>query len=522
MKIIHVLTNAAGVVVFCAAVVFSGAVLAQSPYILTSTDFSEQPIAGADTSVVLMPTGLDNVTLQAWPQATADQVRRAMTAQDFTGAAAQQLELLAPTGLEVDRLLLVGVGDPSGLPRHQAETIGAALSVRINSSNAEVIELNTGLIANADQAARIAAEIAHGVDLRNYRFDRYKSAPDARPSQSYHWRVAASAAADQQYTLLAAMAEGVFTARELTNLTGGDGYPAAFAEYALQRLAPLGVEVTILTPDQVLEQGMGALYGVSQGSQHKAHLLVAHWKGSDDQAIALIGKGNTFDTGGYNLKTNGDSIVQMQGDKAGGAAVVGAILALAGQKAAVNVVGVVPLSQNSISGEALLPGDVVTAASGKTIEVYSTDAEGRLILADGIWYARHHYNPRAIADIATLTGAKSTALGTAYSAMFTNEPEIRDSMTYAGELTQELVWPMPLNNYPGIIDSRIADIRNTGTPGAQAGAIFLQQFAEDTPWVHIDMASEALSATASGINPAGATGHGVRLLAEWVKLFADQ
>jgi leucyl aminopeptidase len=272
------------------------------------------------------------------------------------------------------------------------------------------------------------------------------------------------------------------------------------------------VEVTILTPEQVLEQGMGSLYGVSQGSQHKAHLLVAHWKGSDDQAIALVGKGNTFDTGGYNLKTDSASILQMQTDKAGGAAVVGAIKALAGQRVAVNVVGVVPLSQNAISGEAILPGDVLTAADGTTIEVASTDAEGRLILADGIWYARHHYNPRAIADIATLTGAKTTALGTAYSAIFTNQPEIRDSLSLAGEITQELVWPLPLDNYSGIINSRIADIRNSGTPGAQAGAIFLQHFAGDTPWAD----------SASGISAAGATGHGVRLLAEWVKLFSDQ
>lgn len=522
MNYVRKFSTAVPVFVLAMTAFFATTVFAQTAYLQTSTEFSNQPATSADTLVVLVPSGLATVALDGWAQTTVEQVRRAMAAQDFTGAAAQQLELLAPSGLAVDRLLLAGTGVPQALPRHQAETIGAALSVRINASNASTVELNTLLLTDTEQAARIAAEIAHGLDLRNYRFDRYKSEPAPRPAQRFHWQVAEHTAAQQQYALLSALAQGVFTARELTNLTGGDGYPAAFAEYALQQLAPLGVDVTILTPEQVLEQGMGSLYGVSQGSQHKAHLLVAHWQGSGDQVIALVGKGNTFDTGGYNLKTDGNSIVQMQGDKSGGAAVVGAIQALAGQRAAVNVVGIVPLSQNAISGEALLPGDVVTAGNGKTIEVFSTDAEGRLILADGIWYARHHFNPRAIADIATLTGAKNTALGTAYSAIFTNEPEIRDSMTYAGELTQELVWPLPLNNYPGIIDSRIADMRNTGSPGAQAGAIFLQQFAEDTPWVHIDMASEALSATANGINPEGATGHGVRLLAEWVKLFADQ
>lgn len=498
----------------------TGSVLAQSPYLRTSTAFANQAAADADTLVVLVPAGVP-VSLPYWADSTREQVGRAMVATQFTGEAASQQEILAPVGLAVDRLILLGVGNPAELPRHQAETMGAALSVRINATRAQTVVLDSSLIADTAQAARLAAEVAHGVDLRNYRFDRYKSEPPARPAQSWQWVVSDVDTARQAYDQLAALAHGVFTARELTNLTGGDGYPAAFAEYARQRLAPLGVEVTILTPEQVLEQGMGSLYGVSQGSQHKAHLLVAHWQGSDDQPIALVGKGNTFDTGGYNLKTDANSILQMQGDKAGGAAVVGAVMALAGQRAAVNVVGVVPLSQNAISGEALLPGDVVTAGNGKTIEVASTDAEGRLILADGIWYAREHFNPRAIADIATLTGAKTTALGTAYSAIFTNQPEIRDSMTYAGELTGELVWPLPLNNYPGIIDSRIADMRNTGTPGAQAGAIFLQQFAQDTPWVHIDMASEALGSSASGINPEGATGHGVRLLAEWVKLFAN-
>jgi leucyl aminopeptidase len=294
--------------------VFFGALLlsavASAQYLETTTWFSTQSAQQADSLVVLVPSGAA-VSLSDWSQATTDQVLRAMSAAEFTGATGQQLLLLAPAGLSVDRLILLGLGDPAELPRHRAETIGAALSVMINDTNAATVEVNTRLIADADQAARIAAELAHGIDLRNYRFDRYKSEPDPRPAQTFHWQVAEDSAAQQSYALLSALAQGVFTARELTNLPGGDGFPAAFAEYARQQLAPLGVEVTVLTPDQVLEQGMGSLYGVSQGSQHKAHLLVAHWKGSDDQAIALVGKGNTFDTGGYNIKTDSASILQM-------------------------------------------------------------------------------------------------------------------------------------------------------------------------------------------------------------------
>ncbi|ALO44975.1 leucyl aminopeptidase family protein [Pseudohongiella spirulinae] len=492
---------------------------AMAQYLETTTHFAPRGMPGTDSLVVLVPEGLSDVSLPGWGAETTAQVNRALQAAEFDGSARQRVEILAPAGLPYERLITLGVGNPGELERPVAEEIGAALSVHINGTRAKVIELNASLISDAGDNSRLSAAIAHGVDLRNYRFDQLKSQPDARPAQTYHWVVSSVGDAQRQYNMLRAVAEGVFTARELTNLPGSNGYPAAFAEYALQTLAPLGVEVTILGPEEVLEAGMGSLYGVSQGSQHKAHLLIAHWRGSDDQPIALVGKGNTFDTGGYDLKTT-SSILLMQGDKSGGAAVVGAVKALAGQQAAVNVVGVVPLSQNSISGEAILPGDVLRAGDGTTIEIGSTDAEGRLILADGIWYARDRYNPSVIVDIATLTGAKTTALGTDYSAIFSDYPELVDSMKLAGQMTDELVWQLPLGPYRGIIDSRIADIQNTGSPGAQAGAVFLQHFAADTPWLHIDMASQALLSSARGIHPAGGTGHGVRLLTEWVKIYA--
>ena len=493
----------------------------QAQYLNTTFHFAPQGMAGTDALVVLVPAESEQLQLSGWSQQTVAQISRAMAAAEFDGAVRPRLEIMAPAGLDVDRLILLGVGDPASLQRPVAEEIGAALSAHINGSNAQVIEIHSELIADNARAVDIMASVAHGVDLRNYRFDQLKSEPDDRPSQTYHWVSAATGDLQQRYNALRALAEGVFTARELTTLPGTDGNPAAFAEYAANTLTPLGVDVTILGPEEVLEAGLGSLYGVSKGSQHKAHLLIAHWRGSDDRPIALVGKGNTFDTGGYDLKTT-DSILVMQTDKAGGAAVVGAVKALAGQQAAVNVVGVVPLSQNSISGEAMLPGDVLTAGDGTTIEVASTDAEGRLILADGIYYARDRYDPAVIVDIATLTGAKSTALGSEFSAIFSEHDDLIATMTEAGNMTGELVWRLPLGPYPGIIDSRIADIRNTGSPGAQAGAVFLQHFARDTPWLHIDMAGQAIVSSPSGIHPAGGTGHGVRLLTEWVKLYAGQ
>jgi len=202
--------------------------------------------------------------------------------------------------------------------------------------------------------------------------------------------------------------------------------------------------------------------------------------------------------------------------------VAGTIEALAGQQAKINVVGIMPLSQNAISGTAQLPGDVVTAGNGMTIEVANTDAEGRLILADGIWYAREHFQPRVIADIATLTGAKVGALGRDYAAIFSDDEAILETLKAAGDLTRERVWQLPLGPYEKIIDSPIADMRNTGQPGAQAGAIFLQRFAGDTPWVHIDMAGNGRYEPTSLPPLIGATGYGVRLLTEWVKLYQER
>jgi leucyl aminopeptidase len=494
------------------------ATVAAADYLNTSHSFREQAASTPDTMVVLVPLNHSD-GLPGWGDDTRRQFSRALAAQGFDGSLAQQLEILAPAGLAVDRLIAVGLGEPAELARADAEMLGTTLANYLNPGKAQTVQVHSALIPDPTLNTAIVTAIAHGIDLSNYRFDRFKSAAEPRPAQTYEWLVTAREPSEQAWQQLQALAQGVFTARELTNLPASDGHPAAFADYVRQRLQPLGVKITILNPEQVLKAGMGALYGVSKGSQHGAHLLIAHWRGSDDAPIAIVGKGNTFDSGGYNIKTDSASILAMTGDKAGAAAVAGTIEALAGQQAKINVVGIMPLSQNAISGTAQLPGDVVTAGNGMTIEVANTDAEGRLILADGIWYARKHFQPRVIADIATLTGAKVGALGRDYAAIFSDDEAILETLKAAGELTRERVWQLPLGPYEKIIDSPIADMRNTGQPGAQAGAIFLQRFAGDTPWVHIDMAGNGRYEPTSLPPLIGATGYGVRLLTEWVKLY---
>ncbi|KKO45859.1 peptidase M17 [Arsukibacterium ikkense] len=500
---------------------FSSLAITPQPFLQTKVQFSQSQ-QQADILVLLVPEKSGELNLTQWSRASRTQINRAIQVAEFTGKSGSKLEIIAPVGLDYGRIVLLGVGEPAKLSRAKAEEIGASLSTHVNATSAKRVHVNSQLISDTALNTSMSTALAHGMELRNYRFDRFKSKPEARPAQQYSWQVADVAASQARYQQLHALAQGVFTARELTNLPGSNGYPEAFANYAHEVLAPLGVKVTILGPEQVKALGMGSLYGVSQGSDKKAHLLIAHWPGAEGQPIALVGKGNTFDTGGYNLKTAAASILRMQTDKAGGAAVVGAIQALAGQQAAVNVVGVVPLSINMISGDAQLPGDVVTAGDGSTIEVGNTDAEGRLILADGIWYAREHLKARAIVDIATLTGAKVGALGSVYSAVFTEHSDIEQTLHQAGELVQERVWRLPLAGYETITKSRIADRINTGSPGAQAGAIFLKHFAGDTPWAHIDMAGDAFSDSAKGIHPEGANGYGVRLLTEWVQLYQQQ
>ncbi|HLV48746.1 MAG TPA: leucyl aminopeptidase [Aliidiomarina sp.] len=488
-------------------------------YLSTTTKLVSALNEQNDTLVVVVPENT-TVRLAGWSNATASHVQRVMAIAKFDGSVGQTHTIVAPPGLNAERLVLVDVGDPAAAPRYKVEEAGASLAALLNGVSAEKVAVDGSLITDASQNSRVLSQLSHGVDLRNYRFDRLKSEVDARPAQQFTYQVSNRSQADKAFADMRALAEGVFLARELTNLPGSNGYPAAFAEYARQTLEPLGVEVTILGPEQVKELGMGALYGVSQGSQHKAHLLVAHYRGNNDQPIALVGKGITFDTGGYNLKTTSSSIVTMHTDKAGAAAVVGAVVALAGQKADVNVVAVAPLAHNLVSDVAQLPGDVVTTGSGLTIEVGNTDAEGRLVLADGLWYAREHFKPRVMADIATLTGAKVRAIGTDFSAVFSDHEEVYESLRQAAEATHERVWRLPLDPvFAEAISSRIADMKNTGAPGASAGAMLLQRFVGDTPWVHIDMAGNALVSSDKGIHPRGSTGYGVRMLTEWVKTY---
>ena len=372
---------------------------------------------------------------------------------------------------------------------------------------------------NWDGAA--AADFAFGLRLRGYRFDKYKTrkketdeengAPPEFMIGTSH-AAAARAASQERF----AVAEGVELARNLVNEPPNVLFPAEFADRA-RALEKLGVAVNVLDEKAMGKLGMNALLGVGRGSARDSRLVTMRWNGARSKRgkpIVLIGKGVCFDSGGISIKP-ASGMEDMKGDMGGAACVVGLMHALATRKARANVVGVVGLVENMPDGDAIRPGDVLTAMSGQTIEIVNTDAEGRLVLADALWYAQETFSPRAIIDLATLTGAIMVALGQEYAGLFSNNDELAQRLIAAGETTGEKAWRMPLAQpYDKLIDSKIADVKNAG--GRHAGSItaaqFLQRFIRDTPWAHVDVAGVAMGSPSSDINPSWGSGWGVRLL----------
>jgi leucyl aminopeptidase len=316
----------------------------------------------------------------------------------------------------------------------------------------------------------------------------------------------------------------VLTARSLVNEPANILHPEEFANRTAA-LKKLGVEVTVLDESAMRELGMGALLGVGQGSVRGSRIVIMRWRGaksakdsaktkSKAKPIAFVGKGVCFDTGGISIKPAA-AMEDMKGDMAGAACVVGLMQALAGRKANVDVLGAIGLVENMPGPEAQRPGDIVKSMSGQTIEVINTDAEGRLVLADLLWYVQDKFKPKFIVDLATLTGAILVALGQEHAGLFTNDDELGERLIAAGKATGEKLWRLPLGAaYDKMIDSKVADMKNTG--GRHAGSItaaqFLQRFLNGTPWAHLDIAGTGMGSPASEINQSWGSGFGVRLL----------
>lgn len=456
---------------------------------------------------------------QAKPQAglsesTQTHLEKALTAADFEAEYGKTVEVLAPVGSDYARILVVGLGEKDELNAAAMAKLGGDIHGQLKADKITQVDLAFADVQGQLSNAQLAAQFAHGANLRDHSFDVYKKDAE-KTTVSYHFSVANAERAQAAYQALAHIEQGVFLARDLTSEVATEMTPVDFAK-AAKELEQYGVKVTVLEPKQLKKLGMGALEGVGRGSEHGARLVVAHYKGSDEAPIALVGKGITFDSGGYSIKS-GPSIARMKSDMAGAAAVLGTVKAMALSKADVNVVAVMGMAANMVSQYAIAPGDVLRTAEGLSVEVVNTDAEGRLVLSDAMWYAREHYKPEIMVDVATLTGSKVRALGDRYSAVFSEDDQLISELTAAGKVVNEQVWRLPLG-YKDMLKSDIADLQNIGSggPGATTAASFLQHFAGDTRWVHIDIAGNALSSKAKGEVNVGGTGYGVRLLSEWI------
>jgi len=460
-------------------------------------------------------------------EATGGAIGRALAAATrFKGKKDELLPIVGPAGLSVNRIVLAGLGKPDAANARSFQQLGGNLVAHLNGAGEAEATFAIDLAEDASMGqADAAAHLAFGARLRSYRFDKYKT--KQKPEQKASLRriavtTPAPSAAERAYQPLSQTAAAVFFTRDLVSEPANVIYPESLAAHT-EGLTDLGLVVEVLDEQKMHRLGMNALLGVAQGSARPPRVVVMEWRGAGgdrpNSPIAFIGKGVTFDTGGISIKPAA-GMGDMKWDMAGSAVVIGLMQLLAARRAKVDAVGVVGLVENMPSGTAQRPGDIVTSMSGQTIEVLNTDAEGRLVLADALWYCQDRYKPRLMIDLATLTGAVIVALGHHRAGLFSNNDELADRLIEAGKAVGEEVWRLPLDDsYDRDIDSDAADVKNIGggrAAGSIIGAQFLQRFVNDVPWAHLDIAGMAWSTKDTATVPKGATAFGVRLLDQFV------
>jgi leucyl aminopeptidase len=477
------------------------------------TPLAEAPAARAEGAAVVFvrPGGAMGPAAAAADAATQGAVSRLIASDAFKNKAGDAVSLAFPAGMAAERLVVAALGEGPA----EARKAGSAAAAKLGAGEATIY---------GDGAPEIQAAIAAGARLRLYDFSLYKTKGDDDEKPAVPRRIAFASEAPQAVAAAAqdaaAVAQGVFLARDLVNEPANVLTPPAFAE-RLKALEADGLTVEVLGEPEMEALGMRLLLAVGQGSAQDSRLVVMRWSGGGSEPpLALIGKGVTFDTGGISIKPAA-GMEEMTMDMGGAAVVAGVMKALALRKARANVVGVVGLVENMPSDRAQRPGDIVASMKGDTVEVINTDAEGRLVLADAMWYAQTRFEPAAMIDLATLTGAIIVALGNQMAGWYATDEPLADAFAAACKAEGEAAWRMPLGaEYDKAIKSRLADVKNSG--GRNAGSItaaqFLRRFVkEGTPWVHVDIAGVTLAKEPTDLAPAGATGWGVRALDRLVR-----
>jgi leucyl aminopeptidase len=476
-------------------------------------DHAREPVVLAFvTEELILPPSLD-------PDGTFTASFAALARREaFTGKANTALDLVAPAGLACERLLVVGVGQQKAVEKLDWVQTGGHAMGRLPSKRGATILAE---LHGAQLGADVAADLALGCGMRAYAFNKYKTKDQGDQSVKVVVATGDAAAAKRAFRAQQAVLDGVNLARDLVNEPPNVLGPEEFAERA-ESLSKLGVEVEVLDQKALRKIGMNALLGVAQGSKREARVVIMRWSGAkndDARPICFVGKGVCFDTGGISIKP-AQNMEDMKGDMAGAACVVGLMQTLAARKAKVNAIGVIGLVENMPDGNAQRPGDIVTSLSGQTIEIINTDAEGRLVLADLLWYVQAELKPVFMIDLATLTGAILVALAQEHAGLFSNSDELSARLVSAGLATGEKVWRMPLApEYDKMMDSKFADVKNAGgrNGGAITAAQFLQRFVNDAPWAHLDIAGTGMAAPQTETNRSWGSGWGVRLLNQLVR-----
>ncbi len=447
-------------------------------------------------------------------EAALGTVKDAAAIARFKGKSATVLDLIAPAGVAADRLLVVGLHAEKPQP-NAFLTLGGFVMGKLKQAAPVTVIFDV-----PDASNEQAADFMLGLKLRAYRFDRYKTKKkdDGEGEAPVSVRIAVADVGGAQLAggRRDALSEGVDFARTLVNEPPNVLFPVEFARRVTE-LQKLGVDVEVLDEAALEKIGMRALVAVGQGAEHQSRVAIMRWNGAADadaKPIAFVGKGVCFDSGGISIKPAA-GMEDMKGDMAGAACVAGLMHALAARNAKVNVVAAIGLVENMPDGNAQRPGDIVTSLSGQTIEIINTDAEGRLVLADLLWYVQDKYKPVFMIDLATLTGAIIVALAHEYAGLFSNNDELSERLFAAGTQTGEKVWRLPVGPaYDKLIDSKFADVKNTG--GRHGGSItaaqFLQRFVNDTPWAHLDIAGTGMGSPHDETNQSWGSGWGVRLL----------
>ncbi|HEV2334221.1 MAG TPA: leucyl aminopeptidase [Stellaceae bacterium] len=464
-------------------------------------------------------------TARRLDEETGGAVSRAVASSPrFHGKKNELIAIIGPPNLSLSRIIVAGLGKPDAVDPRVLQDLGGTLLAHLNGAGESeatfALDLGGGAPLKPEDAA---AHLAFGAELRSYRFDKYRTTqkPEQKPSLAQITvATAAAGAAKEAYRALGATAQAVFFTRDLVSEPANTLYPETLAT-AAAGLAEFGLSVEILGEDRMREIGMGALLGVGQGSARPSRVVVIEHKGGKPGSAPLgfIGKGVTFDTGGISIKPAA-GMGEMKWDMAGAGVVIGLMRLLATRQAKVNAVGIVGLTENMPSGTAQRPGDIVRSLSGQTIEVLNTDAEGRLVLADVLWYCQDRFKPQMMVDLATLTGAVVVALGHDNAGLFSNNDQLADRLIAAGKEVGEHLWRLPLaDSYDRAIDSEAADVKNIAgdrAAGSIIGAQFLKRFVNNVPWAHLDIAGVAWSKKDSATVPKGATAFGVRLLDRFV------